>query len=398
MDMLESASIERYYPELGKREIGKYGAARAWRRQQLRTASGFVVDAIGLDTAVRGAKVKERRPDFIILDDLDGKHDTHKATTKKIETLTASVLPAGSRDCAVLAIQNLIIPNGIFARLANIANEPADFLADRIISGPHPAVEDAIVEQQDGKFKLVSGTPTWEGQSLVVCQSNIDTWGYTAWRQEGQHEVDDAPGGIWDHIEFQRVDFDDVPAIERGAVWIDPAVTSTDKSDAMGIQADGLGVDGKLYRFYSWEAITSPADALERAILMCLELGFATVGIETDQGGDVWIPAFDHVWNELVKGGKVGADARKPTLAQAKAGAGHGSKIARNQRMLLDYERNKVVHVRGLHMALERALVRFPKKPLDLADVAFWGWHHLMEQGSGKAVNLAQALAQRRRR
>jgi hypothetical protein len=347
---------------------------------------------------VRGAKVKERRPDFIILDDLDGKHDTHKATTKKIETLTASVLPAGSRDCAVLAIQNLIIPNGIFARLANIANEPADFLADRIISGPHPAVEDAIVEQQDGKFKLVSGTPTWEGQSLVVCQSNIDTWGYTAWRQEGQHEVDDAPGGIWDHIEFQRVDFDDVPAIERGAVWIDPAVTSTDKSDAMGIQADGLGVDGKLYRFYSWEAITSPADALERAILMCLELGFATVGIETDQGGDVWIPAFDHVWNELVKGGKVGADARKPTLAQAKAGAGHGSKIARNQRMLLDYERNKVVHVRGLHMALERALVRFPKKPLDLADVAFWGWHHLMEQGSGKAVNLAQALAQRRRR
>jgi len=164
MDMLESAGIERYYPDLGQREIGKFGSQRAWRRQQLRTASGFVVDAIGLDTAVRGAKVKERRPDFIILDDIDGKHDTAKATVKKIETLTTSVLPAGSQDCAVLAIQNLIIPNGVFARLANTADEIADFLADRIVSGPYPAVIDPEVEQRDGRFVLVGGTPTWDGQ------------------------------------------------------------------------------------------------------------------------------------------------------------------------------------------------------------------------------------------
>jgi len=398
MDMLESAGIEQYYPQMGQREIGKFGSPRAWRRQQLRTASGFIVDAIGLDTAVRGAKVKEQRPDFVILDDIDGKHDTAKKTSKKIETLTTSVLPAGSQDCAVLAIQNLIIPNGVFARLANVADEPADFLADRIVSGPYPAVIDPEVKQKDGRFVLVGGTPTWDGQSLKVCQSNIDTWGFSAWLKEAQHDVDAPLGGIWDHVEFQHIEFDDVPAIEAGAVWVDPAVTSTDESDAMGIQADGRGVDGKLYRFYSWEAVTSPENALERAILKCIELGFETVGVETDQGGDVWMPAYKHVWNKLVEQGKVPEGARRPTFKQNKAGAGHGSKVARNQQMLVDYEHGKVLHVVGTSTALERALKRFPKtKPFDLVDAAFWGWHDLM-YSRATVANLGAALAQRRRK
>jgi hypothetical protein len=399
MDLLESAGIEKYHPELGQRQIGKFGAPRSWRRQQLRTASGFIVDAIGLDTAVRGSKVKEKRPDFIILDDIDGKHDTAKTTRKKIETITTSLLPAGSQDCAILAIQNLIIPSGVFARLANVADEAADFLADRIVSGPHPAVADPIVEQRDGRFVLTGGTPTWDGQGLDVCQRNIDTWGYSAWRQEGQHEVEAPPGGIWDHIEFQRVTWEQVPTIERIAVWVDPAVTSTDESDSMGIQADGYGVDGTLYRFFSWEQVTSPEGALKKAIRKALELKTrfgcpVSVGIETDQGGDVWFPAFRHVWDELVKQGKITEDEPIIPLKQAKAGAGYGGKVERNQRMLTDYERGKVIHIEGTHLALERALKRFPKtKPLDLADAAFWGWNDLMAN-KVEVVNAGQWIAE----
>jgi hypothetical protein len=386
MDMLESASVEQYYPELGQRELGKYGQPRGWRRQQLRTASGLTIDAIGLDTAVRGARVKEHRPDFIILDDIDGKHDTPKATAKKIDTLTTSLLPAGSQDCAILAIQNLIIPNGVFARLAGVANEPADFLADRVVSGPYPAVENPEVEQMGGRFILTDGTPTWEGQPLTTCQSNIDTWGYSAWRQEAQHEVEAPAGGIWDHVEFQRCAWGEIPELVRGCVWVDPAVTATDESDAMGIQADGLGVDGKLYRLFSWEQVTSPEDALERAISKALELGLETVGVETDQGGDVWWPAYQHVWDDMTAKGK-NSNKPVPIFEQAKAGAGHGSKVARNQRMLVDYEHGKVVHVTGTHRALERALKRFPKtKPFDLVDAAYWSWNYLLAIGGFQLV------------
>jgi hypothetical protein len=391
MDMLESASIEQYYPELAEREVGKFGQPRSWRRNRLRTASGFTVDAIGLDTARRGAKVKADRPGLMVFDDIDGKHDTPKTTKKKIETITTSLLPAGSQDLAVLAIQNLIIHDGIFAQLVGAAEQRADFLANRIVSGPYPAVENPEIEQIDGRFTLVSGTPTWGGQDLAACQRNIDTWGYTAWLQEAQHEVDDPLGGIWDHIEFQHCEFAEVPQIIRGAVWVDPAVTSTDKSDAMGIQADGLGSDGKLYRFFSWEQITSPEDVLRRAIEKALELGFTVVGVETDQGGDLWATTYNQVWSQMNR------QDRRPSFKQAKAGAGAGSKVARNQRMLVDYEHGKVVHVTGTHRALERSLRRFPNKPLDLADAAFWGWNDLMGRRATH-VNLARAIAERQRK
>lgn len=380
MDLLESASIEKYHPRMAEREMGKYGRPRAWRRQQIRTASGLTIDAIGLDTARRGARVKENRPGFIIFDDIDAKHDGLRKTRKKIETLTTSLLPAGSQDVAVLAIQNLIIPQGIFARLAGVADEPADFLADRIVSGPYPAVEGLEVEQRNGRFHITAGAPTWDGQDLGVCQGNIDSWGYTAFLQEAQHEVDAPPGGIWDHVEFQRIDWADLPDIVRGAVWVDPAVTSTDQSDAMGIQADGVAEDDKIYRFFSWEQVTTPEDAVKRAILKCLELGFTTVGIETDQGGDTWRSVYDRVWEKLVENDGLPEDAIKPHFQSAKAGAGHGSKVERNQRMLADYERGNVIHVRGTHRALERALKRFPlTKPFDLVDAAYWSWRDMSE-------------------
>lgn len=382
MDMLESASIEQFYPDLGERELGKFGRPRAWRRQQLRTASGFTVDAIGLDTARRGAKVKEARPGLMVFDDIDGKHDTPKTTRRKIETITTSLLPAGSQDVAVLAIQNLIIPTGVFAKLANVADEQADFLSDRIVSGPHPAILDAEVEQREGKFYLVDGRPTWQGQDLAVCQENINTWGYTAWLQEAQHEVDAPLGGIWDHVEFQHIDWQDLPDLVMGCVWVDPAVSSTDQSDAQGMQADGIAENGKIYRLFSWEQVTSPEDAIKRAMLKCLELGFTVVGVETDQGGDTWLSVYRRAWDSLVENKLVPDDAKAPLFKSAKAGAGHGSKVERNQRMLADYERGNVIHVRGTHKSLERSLKRFPlTKPFDLVDAAYWSWHDL-RQGS----------------
>ena len=66
------------------------------------------MDALGLDVGSRGSKDEERRPDLIIFDDVDEKHDTLKTVAKKIDTITTSILPAGSSDCAILFIQNII--------------------------------------------------------------------------------------------------------------------------------------------------------------------------------------------------------------------------------------------------------------------------------------------------
>ena len=90
---------------------------------------------------------------------------------------------------ATLAVQNLVSYEGVFGRLANVASEPADFLADRIISGPHPALVGAEFEKQpDGKWLIIRGEPIWDGQSLAICQQQINDWGMRAFRAEAQHE------------------------------------------------------------------------------------------------------------------------------------------------------------------------------------------------------------------
>jgi hypothetical protein len=83
-------------------------------------------------------KVGDERPDVIVFDDIDAEDDTPALTAKKRRRITTAILPAGSRDrCAVLGIQNLIIADGIFT---TIVDGRADYLTDKVVSGPHPAV------------------------------------------------------------------------------------------------------------------------------------------------------------------------------------------------------------------------------------------------------------------
>src|SRR5690606_10318737 len=105
--MLESDEVAKHYRNVGKPRVGKNGS-RSWNRRTVTTASGFTVEAIGLNKAVRGQKIDWARPDLIILDDIDEKHDTELTTTKKAQVITDSILPAGSANCAVLFVQNLI--------------------------------------------------------------------------------------------------------------------------------------------------------------------------------------------------------------------------------------------------------------------------------------------------
>ena len=404
---VESRSIERHYPLFSQRSVGKYGQSKGWRMDILRCANGFNALGLGLDAAVRGVKLDDYRPDLIIFDDIDDEHDSMQVIKKKIDILTKSIIPAGATHCAYLIVQNLIHAKGI---VASIVDQTADFLYDRVVSGPYPAVEDLVYEARPkpGRgYRIVGGRATWAGQDLATCELQLNEWGLSGFLREAQHEVEES-GGIWDQVDFRHIDFRELPDMVFGAVWVDPAVTSTDDSDCQAIAAGGVDAAGDVYVYYGWEQIETPLEALTKAILKAIEYGFGTVGVETDQGGDTWESVFVLAWQSivegdgyshvvskekaledgLVKGNWDWADAfvwrddrwlplKRPLLASEKAGAGFGSKVERNQRMLIAYERGQVVHVWGTHKAIEKALVRFPNKPLDLADVLFWLWFSL---------------------
>jgi hypothetical protein len=206
--LLESEAVARHYPLLGRRKLAKFGRARAWRRSRLWTAHGLVVDALGMDTSMRGLKLEEQRPDLIVLDDIDARHDTPKIAQKKIDTLTQTVLPIGSDTAGVLAVQNIILPDGVFARLAD---GRAEFLSDRIVSGPVPAVRHLKTEperQESGYIRQVitDGVPTWRGQDLEGCQELIEVLGLRAFLRECQHEVHDVEGALWRSEQIPHVE------------------------------------------------------------------------------------------------------------------------------------------------------------------------------------------------
>lgn len=396
------------------RAINTYGQSKGWTQQLLRTGRGFNALSVGLDGNVRGAKLDELRPDLIILDDVDGRFDSPDVTKKKMSTILQTILPAGSADCAVLFIQNRIHKNSVMSQLLDGKEEA---LLAREVSD-EPAVIGLSYERrerEDGTpyYAVTGGEPTWpDGQGLATVEAQINEWGLTAVLSESQHRVEEPDGGMYSHLVYRHVKHEDLPALIRKTVWCDPAVTNTDRSDSNGIQADGLGSDGILYRLWSWEHRTTPLETLCRAIIKAVEIGALTVGVETDQGGDTWQSVFNEAWRvlsadedklrpeeltEVVRRFRIqfaqakesrGDGFIQPAFRSAKAGSTGQGKTERGMQMLAAYERGKIAHVIGTHDVLESALRRFPlAKPYDLHDAAYWSWHDLSGGGlSNSAV------------
>lgn len=174
-----------------ERAVNKFGFSRGWRGSMLRTANGFNVLAFGLDAGARGVKLDELRPDLIILDDIDERHDSSDVAAKKAEIVAQTLLPAGSSDCAILFVQNRISSYGVMATTLNREN---GILLRRVPTEPIPAVEGLVYEQvidADGAplYQITSGTPTWDGKPLSVCQDEINEYGIVSFRRECQHET-----------------------------------------------------------------------------------------------------------------------------------------------------------------------------------------------------------------
>lgn len=281
--LLEKNIVEQYHPELGQRLVGKYGNSKGWRLSQLRTQGGFSVVGLGLDASVRGVKIEENRPDLIIFDDVDSREDSQAIIDKKVRTITETIIPAGSPDVAVLFVQNLIHANSIASQLVDRTATGADFLSDRFVSGPHPAIKDMIYEaqqQEDGTIRhiITGGTATWAGQSLEVCQQQINKSGIRSFLQESQHEVTkDKDGALWSRDLLDTTRAATAPNLFRIITGVDPQAST----GQTGIIAAGIArVRGKIHGFVI-------ADRTPKRGVNPGEWGLAVVASHSTNNGDL---------------------------------------------------------------------------------------------------------------
>ena len=299
-EKLLSPGVERWMPMHATRAVNKFGISKGFSTNVLRTAGGFNVVALGLDAAGRGIKLDDFRPDAIIFDDIDGRHDSEAATKKKIETLTDSILPMGGNDTVVLFMQNLIIANGIVSRLTD---GRADFLQDRIVAGPYPAVEGLTWEWQDRevptaeggtevrKFAIITGgRATWEGQDLQACQRRIIQYGITSFLRECQHKVRDVEGALWHSglIGANRIGPAQVPASFRYiAVGVDPSGSRKGSGDDTGIVVSGLAYDGTIITLADRSCPGDPDEWAREAVKAAVEFEADVIVAEKNFGGEM---------------------------------------------------------------------------------------------------------------
>jgi phage terminase large subunit-like protein len=370
--MAETPIMSSYYPIFAKPKLSKEGHYRSWRRNRLAFGNGFTVDSVGLDSAKRGSKMMDKRPDLIILDDIDEKGDSPSITQKKIDAIFTSLLPAGSKDLTILAVQNMIIDTGIFSRLSQ---DDPPFLKNRILSGPYPALQNFnwnYKKDSTGKTLIeVSGEPTWQGFTLDNIQEIVNNIGITAFQSEYQHLIVDE-SSMFNGIKFQRVPQSQVPELFYKVVSLDPAVTSSDGSDSHGISVMGVSDKGNYYILESWEKRATPELALRKALYFCIKYNVTLLQVESNQGGELWY----NLWDNIVSDTGMSNDDRMPGIEIVRASASTGGKMERASQMLIDYELNKVFHVENDSTEdLEIALMRFPtRKPFDLVDSTYWSW------------------------
>jgi hypothetical protein len=272
------------------RAVNTYGHSKGWRRSQLRTENGFNVAGFGLDAGARGVKLDQFRPDLLLLDDVDDRHDTEATTNKKIRTITDTLLPAGSADCAVLFIQNRIHHASIAAQLVD---GRADFLHSREPTCEEPALVGLKVEQEPRagggvRFIVRAGTPTWEGQNVATCEAQINEWGLSAFLREAQHETDEEEGGLWSRELLDACRAMDVPNLTRIGVGVDPNVS--EGGDEAGIVVVGTAMVGGQMRGYVLEDATvegGPKQWAEAAVAAYRKHGADVLVAERNNGGEM---------------------------------------------------------------------------------------------------------------
>jgi hypothetical protein len=367
-DRLESSLFGVFYPEHADRRVGKYGQSRGWRRNRVTTRGGFTLDAAGLDRAIRGVKQAEVRPNLIVIGDIDQPSDTTLLIERHETKLSRGILPARSPGALVIYAQNLVHEAGVMARLLD---RRADYLGEATRVGPIPAVVDLAYERRGRRYVVTEGQASWpEGFPLEAIEAELSAGaGPTAFLAEYQHQIADATGPVFGHLDFDAVRLSKVPTLDLIIVRIDPAVEG-DADSAQGVACGGIARDGRIVVLSGYEGRCGPQEAVRIGIRAALAHGADEVGIETVQGGRVW----ESAWREAIMA--EGKEARRLRFVPGKPGT-RVSKTARVAEMLPDLETGALRIAQGTHHVIEAALKRFPAKPNDLADAVHAVWNYL---------------------
>lgn len=226
------------YPDLCRASRRPSGASEADNQNLYISASGFVFAAKGVDAKNLGMKVGARRPDLIVLDDIEpdeAKYSPYQAG-KRLRTITDAILPLNERARVVL-VGTVTMAGSIVHQTVKAAKgqEPEPWIKDERFTCHH---YDAIVTRPDG-----SERSTWPAKWPMPY---LDSIRHTrSFKKNYANDPAGSGGAYWTEDDFT---YGMVPGITRTLLSIDPATTTKTSSDPTGLAVVGWAPPRKVER------------------------------------------------------------------------------------------------------------------------------------------------------
>lgn len=343
--------IREDFPDLCEPKTRGRGSVMADRVSLYHAKSGFVFAAAGMDSSNLGMKVGDRRPDLIILDDIEPHEARYSAAlaTKRLNTLREAILPLNIYAHVIIVgtvtMQGSIVHQIVKRAAGEYDDGPDDPTAwveeERIVARHHlPIVTDA-----DGSRRSI-WPAKWPLHFLEAIEHT---------RQYAKNYANDplgADGDYWTLDDFRPLTPELNAAVTHEVISVDPAVTTNASSDFTAIAAVGWARSVNRCAVYEARAIKVGPDDIRLAVLRFVERALdrghvVIVIVEANQGGDLW----KRILHSL------------PVRVKPYP-AGTASKNVRAADALDHYNRGRVEHAPGMREA-EGQMVAFPNAPHD---------------------------------
>lgn len=361
------------FPELCVPARRLRGSAESDNTSMFIAKSGFVFAARGADSRTLGMKVGTRRPDLLILDDIEPPEENYSPLMKdkRLGAIQDSILPL-NESARVVIVGTVTMPDSIIHDMVRSVTLPADapewIRSQNVRTHYYPAL---ITDEDSGEERSI-----WPAKwSLAFLQSIRRTREFL---KNFQNDPMGRDGEYWRSDDFR---FGDLPAQNACLLSIDPAVTSTARSDftalaVVGSQAAQLGILGgrrvevepkRCVVRYAQARRVQVGEPLRQWVLAVLAEfpDIRGVLVETNQGGDAWRA----ILHDL--------PVRIDTVHN------HIPKEVRAAHLATRYQTGRVLHTE-VYPQLQAQMIGFPKAPHDdLVDAV----------GNGVAVFLGKPRA-----